>query len=47
MDKHQVARIIQYTLAETGPAMLEVDMQAIGPFAQAFAGPPTRQEDKE
>lgn len=27
---------------ETGPRMLEVDMVAIGPFANAFAGPPVR-----
>lgn len=28
------------TLEDSGPVMLEVDMTSIGPFAQAFAGPP-------
>jgi acetolactate synthase-1/2/3 large subunit len=27
-------------LAERGPQMVEVDMTAIGPFAESFAGPP-------
>jgi acetolactate synthase I/II/III large subunit len=27
-------------IAESGPRMIEVDMVAIGPFAQSFAGPP-------
>ena len=25
-----------------GPVMVEIDINAIGPFAQAFAGPPVR-----
>jgi len=28
----------------TGPALLEVDMRAFGPYASAFAGPPVREE---
>ena len=27
-------------LAERGPQLVEVDMTAIGPFAESFAGPP-------
>ena len=27
------------------PAMIEIDMPAIGPFARAFGGPPVKQED--
>ena len=27
-------------LAQDGPVMIEVDMVAIGPFAEQFAGPP-------
>jgi acetolactate synthase-1/2/3 large subunit len=27
-------------LAASGPQMIEVDMIAIGPFAESFAGPP-------
>ena len=27
-------------MAGDGPALVEVDMTAIGPFAEAFAGPP-------
>ena len=29
-------------IAEDGPAMVEIDMTAIGPFAVPFAGPPVR-----
>lgn len=28
------------TLQQDGPVLVEVDMTAIGPFAEAFAGPP-------
>lgn len=34
------AAALDRALATPGPRMLEVDMAAIGPFAQAFAGPP-------
>jgi len=27
-------------LAKPGPRMIEIDMVAIGPFSQSFAGPP-------
>jgi acetolactate synthase-1/2/3 large subunit len=30
----------QSALASAGPCMIEIDMVAIGPFRQAFAGPP-------
>jgi len=30
------------TLAAPGPALVELDMAAIGPFARAFSGPPAR-----
>ena len=29
-------------LARPGPALVEVDMTALGPFAKPFAGPPVR-----
>jgi len=29
-------------LAQRGPALIEVDMTAVGPFARAFSGPPVR-----
>jgi acetolactate synthase-1/2/3 large subunit len=29
-------------LAAPGPAIIEVDMTALGPFAKPFAGPPVR-----
>ena len=35
------APAIAEALAIKGPAMVEVDMTAIGPFARAFAGPPS------
>lgn len=31
--------------AQPGPALIEVDMTAIGPFAAAFAGPPVRKAE--
>lgn len=34
------AAALDQALGETGPSMIEVDMNAIGPFAQPFAGPP-------
>ena len=33
-------------LAGDGPAVLEVDMHGIGPFARPFAGPPVREQKK-
>ena len=36
----EFAPAIGAALATRGPAMVEVDMTAIGPFARAFAGPP-------
>lgn len=46
MPHVRVARIEDFpqaldaTLGRTGPAVVEVDMVAIGPFAESFAGPP-------
>jgi acetolactate synthase-1/2/3 large subunit len=37
-----VGALVAKVADETGPRLLEVDMQAIGPFAAAFAGPPVR-----
>jgi acetolactate synthase-1/2/3 large subunit len=34
------AETLDAAIAQDGPVMVEVDMTAIGPFAQAFAGPP-------
>ena len=33
---------LDWAIAENGPAMVEIDMTAIGPFAAPFAGPPVR-----
>ncbi len=38
----QFAAAFDRALAVPGPAMVEVDMTAIGPFARPFAGPPIR-----
>jgi len=46
MPHARVARIEDFpqaldaTLGRTGPAVVEVDMVSIGPFAESFAGPP-------
>jgi acetolactate synthase-1/2/3 large subunit len=34
------AAALDRALAMPGPCMVEVDMVAIGPFAESFAGPP-------
>jgi acetolactate synthase I/II/III large subunit len=36
---------LEQALALKGPAMVEVDMNAVGPYAAAFAGPPVRKEE--
>ncbi len=35
--------VLGRALAEPGPSMVEVDMDAVGPFAAKFAGPPVRE----
>ncbi|MGP1358730.1 thiamine pyrophosphate-dependent enzyme, partial [Roseicyclus sp.] len=46
MPHVRVSRIEEFpqaldaTFGRSGPAMVEVDMVAIGPFAESFAGPP-------
>lgn len=46
MPHEKVARIEEFpdaldaTMDRSGPALVEVDMTAIGPFAESFAGPP-------
>lgn len=39
-DVEDFAPALDAALAEEGPRVLEIDMTAIGPFANAFAGPP-------
>jgi acetolactate synthase-1/2/3 large subunit len=36
----EFAPALDAALAAPGPGMVEVDMTAIGPFAESFAGPP-------
>ncbi len=38
----EYAPVIAKAVLLNGPALVEVDMIAIGPFATAFAGPPAR-----
>lgn len=39
-DITRFAEIFDASMARSGPHLIEVDMVAIGPFAEAFAGPP-------
>ena len=39
-DVEDFASALDAALAEEGPRVLEIDMTEIGPFANAFAGPP-------
>jgi acetolactate synthase-1/2/3 large subunit len=32
--------------AQRGPILVEVDMNAVGPYPTAFAGPPVRKAEK-
>lgn len=41
-DLATVGATIKEALAQRGPVMIEVDMAAVGPFAEAFSGPPVR-----
>jgi acetolactate synthase-1/2/3 large subunit len=41
----EMAPALEAALAVDGPALVEVDMTAIGPFARPFAGPPVRKAD--
>ncbi len=41
-DTHGMRAALDWAIAEDGPAMVEIDMTAIGPFAAPFAGPPVR-----
>ena len=38
---------LEAALATKGPALVEVDMAAVGPYATAFGGPPTRKQEKK
>jgi acetolactate synthase-1/2/3 large subunit len=37
-----VGRTLGEAMAQPGPALIEIDMTAIGPFAKQFAGPPVK-----
>ena len=36
---------LEAAMAHRGPALVEVDMNAVGPYAAAFAGPPARRQE--
>ncbi len=44
-DQAAVRPALDWAIAENGPAMIEIDMTALGPFARPFAGPPVREAD--
>jgi acetolactate synthase-1/2/3 large subunit len=41
-DAAQFQPVLQQAFAQRGPVLVEVDMVSVGPYATAFAGPPTR-----
>ena len=41
----QMRAALDWAIATDGPALVEIDMTAIGPFAIPFAGPPVRRKD--
>ena len=44
-DAKDLAAALKQAFDAEGPAMVEIDMKAIGDFAKAFAGPPRREAD--
>jgi acetolactate synthase-1/2/3 large subunit len=38
----EMRQALENAVSQSGPALVEVDMNAMGPYAAAFAGPPTR-----
>ena len=44
-DTADMRAALDRAIAEDGPAMVEIDMTAIGPFAIPFAGPPARSKE--
>lgn len=45
-DAPSLPAALRDSLAFDGPALIEIDMTAIGPFARPFAGPPVRARDE-
>jgi acetolactate synthase-1/2/3 large subunit len=43
-DLGQIGSTLRDALAQPGPAVIEIDMTAVGPFAQKFSGPPVKKE---
>ena len=41
-DLARLASPLEQALGQRGPSLIEIDMNSVGPFAQAFAGPPVR-----
>jgi len=41
-DLGNVSAVLREALAQRGPALIEIDMTEVGPFARAFSGPPVR-----
>jgi len=46
-DAANLPDVLKNAFSTDGPALIEVDMSSIGPFAQAFAGPPTKTESDQ
>ena len=46
-DGDAIRPALDWAIAADGPAMIEVDMVALGPFARPFAGPPVRQSGEK
>jgi acetolactate synthase-1/2/3 large subunit len=41
-ERAKFQSVLQEAATQRGPALVEVDMTAIGPYAKTFAGPPVR-----
>jgi acetolactate synthase I/II/III large subunit len=44
-DLAKLEQPLREAVAAKGPALIEIDMQAVGPFAAAYAGPPDRKAE--
>jgi acetolactate synthase I/II/III large subunit len=45
-DLSKLEAPLREATSSKGPVMIEIDMQAVGPFAAAYAGPPSKAEEK-
>ena len=46
-EEDAIGPALDWAIGQDGPALIEIDMIALGPFARPFAGPPVREVESE